>query len=174
MRSKSLRVSTRSARLRLRGRRGSGTGPAWDLFVANRQTFSAPRTPSLEHQAPILRTHPNQKSMGSPTSAHVWLKSPLPLHDLSGVISRRRGAVRTRTPWADDTRRQVNSEFYSTILKGVNETASVLRSRSSTACLGPRDWPGVKSRANLEGADPKPRPDVWSLPKLFHSCGKTC
>src|SRR5262245_28101658 len=50
------------------------------LFAANSEAFTPFCTPSLQHEAAVLRTHSHKKPMSLLAASSIGLKSPLSLH----------------------------------------------------------------------------------------------
>jgi hypothetical protein len=50
------------------------------LFAADGETLASLRSPPLQNQTAVLRTHSHQKPMRAPAMASVGLKRPLSLH----------------------------------------------------------------------------------------------
>jgi len=73
------------------------------LFAADRQPLPSLGTTALQDQPAVLGGHANQKSVRLATTARIWLKRALTLHDLSGGRSgpcRRTAASGTNRPCA--------------------------------------------------------------------------
>jgi len=54
------------------------------LFAADRQPLSALGATAFQDEPAVLGGHANQKSVRLATTARIWLKRALTLHDLSG------------------------------------------------------------------------------------------
>lgn len=130
------------------------------LLGADGQTLAALRAPALEDQTAVLRAHPYQEPVRPLATPLIRLERSLPLHVDSA------GDALANEP---------------TMLANAPEEC---QSRSQCATVRPSHF-GREVVVFVAFRDPNPGrppasgpPDdsmrVWSLPLVFHTCGKTC
>jgi hypothetical protein len=166
------------------------------LFAADCQSLAALCATALQHETAVLRAHPHEKAMRLLPVSRIRLKSTLALHfSLRGPSPGLR-SLHSRGPIAPLRFARVYSGVPPPVLRRgpspglARSTRRAPLPRSASLAAIPGDEPSmlafafgrcqrtvvcvtVRSPRQLKSCPSKGR-CVWSLPKVFHTCGKNC
>ena len=138
---------------------GVPVGPGRRSIVADRQALAALCPAPFHHQPAIFGAHPHEKAVRSLPMAGVGLERSFAFHYCSGNRARTShfGPV---DPHFDRRHRWKRGNEPTMLANGFGRCQ--------------RDGFVLES-ASFAGAQPRFKPmHVWSLPKVFHTCGKNC
>lgn len=126
------------------------------LFAAHREALAAFRATPLEHKTSVFRAHSHEKTVRLTSMATIWLKCTLALHRFLSL-------------------QEARSEEFAPASPGFFEkTEPLMLANAFAECQRRKVCVRVGVLRLLPIRSLRTRMSVWSLTKVFHTCGKTC